>query len=155
MQDPTRTEKGEDARSLRAWIWILGASVVLAVGVHCSRLPPIPLVFRPPQTPIDLTSPHGAGLWQFLIQVRDAVPAGASYTVQAPSVDDEMNLYMLSLGLLFRQEALPSSYYGIATPDPGRRARFVLVYGAAGARVGRGRLVRKIEGGAVYERMAA
>ena len=154
MRDSNGREKGDGIPSVRTWIWIVEAVVVLAAGVHGSRLPSISSAIRLPLTPLDRTSPSAAGLWRFLVEVRGAVPRGASFTVQAARADDEMTLYMFSLGLLVGREALPSSYYGVPTPEAGRRARFVLTYGVAGPRVGRGRLVRETAGGAVYERAA-
>jgi hypothetical protein len=154
LQNPIRTAKRNGAE-LRDWIWIIVAAVVLAAGLHCSRLTSVAAAFRVPATPLDLTSEHAARLWGFLMEARDTMPAGASYTVEAQDRDDEMTLYMFSLGIFFKQEALPSSYFGVATPDFGRRARFVLVYGAAPSRVAQARLVRAVPSGAIYDRGAA
>jgi hypothetical protein len=154
LQDPIRTAKRNGAE-LRDWIWIIGAAVVLAAGLHCSRLTSVAAAIRVPATPLDLTSEHAARLWGFLMEARGTIPAGASYTVEAQDRDDEMTLYMLSLGIFFNREALPSSYFGVATPDLGRRARFVLVYGTAPFRVAQGRLVRAVPSGAIYDRGAA
>jgi len=153
LQNPIQPGRSSIGAGLRDWIWVIGAAMVLAAGLHCSRLPSIATAFRVPATPLDWTSERGARLWAFLTQARDVVPPGVSYTVQGQNPDDEMNLYMFSLGLFFKQEALPSSYFGVATPGPGCRARFVLVYGAAFPRGG-GRLIRKFGEGAVYERAA-
>ena len=128
---------------------------MLAAGLHGSRLPSVAAAFHSPETPLDLTSRHGARLWAFLMEASDAIPAGASYTVEAEDLGDEMTLYMLSLGIFFKQKALPSSYFGVATPDLGRRARFVLVYGVAPSRVAQARLVRAVGSGAIYDRRAA
>ncbi len=154
LQNPIRTAKrnGED---LRGWIWIIGAAVVLAAGLHSSRLPSVAAALRVPATPLDRTSEHAARLWNFLMETRDTIPAGASYTVEAPDRDDEMTLYMFSLGIFCKQEALPSSYFGVATPDLGRRARFVLVYGVAPSRITQARLVRAVPSGGIYELGAA
>lgn len=154
MQNQIRTAK-RNGEELRGWIGIIGAAVVLAAGLHGSRLPSMAAALRVPATPLDRTSEHAARLWSFLMEARDTIPAGASYTVEARDRDDEMNLYMLSLGIFCRQEALPSSYFGVPTPDLGRRARFVLVYGVAPSRIAQARLVRAVPSGGVYERGAA
>jgi hypothetical protein len=132
-----------------------GDAAVLTAGFHCSRLPSFSSALRMPATPLDWTSPQAASLWFFLARARDRVPAGTSYTVQARDPDDEMSLYMLSLGLLVEQKALPTSYFGVPTPEFGNRARFALVFGTARSRVGPGRLVCEIAGNAVYERLAS
>jgi len=154
MQIPVRTAKRDDPE-LQAWIWIIGAAVVLAVGLHCSRLPSVTVALRLPETPLDRTSEHAARLWSFLMEARDTIPAGASYTIEAQNSGDEMTLYMFSLGIFCAHQALPSSYYGVATPDLARRARFILVYGAAPSRVAQARLVRAAGPGAIYERAPA
>jgi hypothetical protein len=154
LSETFRETKGGGA-ALRAWIWILGSAAVLVAGLHCSRLPTLASAFRVPATPLDLTSGQASRLWAFLMEARDAVPPGASYTVEAQDRDDEMTLYMFSLGILFEQEALPSSYFGVATPDSGDRARFILVYGAARPRLDQARLVRTVGSGAIYDRRAA
>jgi hypothetical protein len=79
------------------------------------------------------------------------VPEGASYTVIASSPDDEMYVYMFSLGILQKQLALPMSYYGIRDP-PGLRARFILSFG--GRPPEGARLTFRSADGAVYERPA-
>jgi hypothetical protein len=135
------------------WTWLAGATVVLIVGVGTSRWKSPGSAFHVPATPIDLTSPGRAPLWNFLTKVADAVPAGASYTVLAPNRDEEMVLFMFSLGILRKQKALPSSYAGNLSPDVGSRARFVVVYGAARPEAGPTRLIRKVAEGAVYERL--
>jgi hypothetical protein len=132
------------------WIWLAGATAVLAVGVSASRLP-LREGLRVPVTPLDYANPKLAGLWRFLDEVHGRVPEGASFTVRAPDRDDEMALYMFSLGLLDRQVALPSSYYGAPQPS-GDEARFVLAYGNAVAGTEGMRLVFQTDRGAVYER---
>lgn len=116
--------------SRRAWIFLAAAVAVLVAGIVTSRMPSPAHLFRVPATPLDRTNARLARLWMFLLEVRDKVPEGASYTLRAPDADDEMALYMLSLGILYKHTALPSSYFGRATPE-GVRARYVLAYGGA------------------------
>lgn len=85
-------------------------------------------VFVRPITPLDGIDPAAARQWTFLRRAQTVVPAGATYTVIAPTRDVEMNLYMMSLGLLPDARALPMSYHGVSTTEHGVRARYVLAY---------------------------
>jgi hypothetical protein len=134
-------------------IWLAGAAAVLIAGFSTSRLPSFPAAFRIPATPLDLTSDRYAHMWSFLQEVRDRVPEGASYTVIASNPDDEMYVYMFSLGILQKQLALPMSYYGIA-PPPGLRARYILSFGGRPPGIEGARLTFRCADGAVYERPA-
>jgi hypothetical protein len=93
-------------------------------------------------------------MWSFLEQARDRVPEGASYTVIASNPDDEMYVYMFSLGILQKQLALPTSYYGIPQPV-GLRARYILSFGGSPPGIEGVRLVFRCADGAVYERPAS
>jgi hypothetical protein len=85
------------------------------------------------------------------VEVRDRVPEGASYTVLAPDLNDEMYLYMFSLGILERQVALPSSYFGEPRSE-GAQARYVLSYGGDLPETRGALLVFRARDGAVYAR---
>ncbi|HSP93407.1 MAG TPA: hypothetical protein VLU06_02565, partial [Thermoanaerobaculia bacterium] len=132
------------------WIWLVGATAVLIAGLSTSRNPPSRLLTIP-ATPLDLTNARLAPLWSFLVEVRDKVPEGASYTLLASDRDDEMALYMFSLGVLDKRVGLPSSYFGVATPEGGQ-ARYVLSYRGAPPVTDGARLVFRAPDGAVYER---
>ncbi|HEY6928301.1 MAG TPA: hypothetical protein VJA66_01375 [Thermoanaerobaculia bacterium] len=138
---------GFDRRLAAAWI--AASALLFLPGIWSSRLPP-PRAFRVPQTPVDLTWDRYARFWLFLKEARHHVPPGETYTVIAADREDEMYLYMFSLGLFEKQTALPSSYFGTPTAD-GARARYLLVYQSAPRTTG-DRLVAKLENGAVYER---
>jgi hypothetical protein len=128
------------------------AALLFIPGLSKSRLPLLaPL--RVPKTPVDLVWDRYARFWSFLKEARHHVPPGQTYTVVAPDREDEMYLYMLSLGIFEKQVALPTSYFGHPTPD-GERARFVLAYrNTAGGP--KDRLVARLEEGAIYERGGA
>jgi hypothetical protein len=132
-------------------IWIAGAAAVLIAGFWTSRLPSLRAAFRIPATPLDLTSGRYTHMWSFLQQVRDRVPEGASYTVIASNPDDEMYVYMFSLGILPTQRALPTSYFGNPYPF-GLRARYVLSFGGRSPGTEGARLTFRTADGAVYER---
>jgi hypothetical protein len=137
------------ASSMRA-VWLVVAAASLAVGLWRSRLP-FRAALHVPVTPLDYTNPRLADLWRFVNDARGRIPAGASFTVLAPDRDDEMYLYMVSLGLLDRQVALPSTYFGVQWPY-GRDAKYVLAYGGRKPETEGLRLIYKSERGAVYER---
>jgi hypothetical protein len=134
------------------WIWLGGATAVLIAGVSTSRIPSRSLL-TVPATPLEHTNGRLAPLWSFLVEVRDKVPEGASYTLRASDSDDEMGLYMLSLGVLDKQVALPSSYFGVATREGGE-ARYVLSYGGDLPAPDGALLVFRARDGAVYARPA-
>jgi hypothetical protein len=134
-------------------IWLAGAAAVLIAGLSTSRLPSFRAALRIPATPLDLTNGRLARMWSFLEEARDRMPEGASYTVIASNPDDEMYLYMFSLGLLPTQRALPSSYYG--NPQPvGLQARYVLSFGGRPPGTDGARVRFRSADGAVYERPA-
>ena len=104
-----------------------------------------------PVTPLDRTDDAAARQWIFLRRAATIIPPGATYTVIAPTLDVEMNLFMMSLGLLPGARPMPSSYYEIPAPNVGSRARYVLAYQNA-AVVGPVRVRAVFDEGRVYER---
>ena len=132
-------------------VWLAAAAILLVPGLASTRLPPLKKL-RVPKTPVDLVWDRYAGFWSFLKEARHHVPPGESYTVIAADREDEMYLYMFSLGIFEKQIAMPSSYFGHATPD-GDGARFVLAY-RLNPQTGKLRVVARLDDGAVYERVA-
>jgi len=114
-------------RDPRQLLWLWGAVLLLAFPVRDWIRAAPDSVFLRPVTPLDGIDPAAARQWTFLRRARAVVPAGATYTVIAPTRDVEMNLYMMSLGLLPDAQGFPSSYYGVST-EQGARARYVLAY---------------------------
>lgn len=133
-------------------IWLIAATAALAAGLWRSRLP-FRAALHVPVTPLDYSNERLADLWHFVDDARNHVPAGATFTVLAPDLDDEMFMYMVSLGLLDRQVGLPSSYFGAPQPS-GRDARYVLAYGGRRPETEGLRLIYEDERGAVFEREA-
>jgi hypothetical protein len=146
-------EEGSRRALRNPWIWLGGATAVLIAGLSTSRIPSSRSLLNIPATPLDFTNAKLARLWTFLAEVRDKVPEGASFTLLASDPDDEMALYMFSLGLLDKRVALPSSYFGVATPQGGE-ARYVLSYGGALPGTDGALLVFRARDGAVYARPA-
>ena len=113
------------------FLWLAGSSLLLVFPIRLwIRAAPRDLLARP-TTPVDHTDGAAARQWIFLCKARTVLPPGTTYTVIAPTRDVEMNLFMMSLGLLPEAEGLPSSYYGVPTPKIGFRARYVLAYQSA------------------------
>ena len=102
-------------------------------------------------TPIDRASPEGAAQWVFLSEALEHLPRRASYTIRASTGDEEMNLYMMSLGLYQGHLPYPNSYFGISIPGYAANADFVLDYGCGGAGAGANALVNvaRVRGGCI------
>ncbi len=135
--------------------WIIAACLLLVFPLPLWRRAPLRSLFFLPTTPVDLTYRPYARFWFFLQGARRFVPPAESYTIVAGDKGDETDLFMLSLGLLPRNRALPTSYFGVSTRDVGSRARYVLVFQARPPSDSSLRLVARVPDGAIYERLAA
>jgi hypothetical protein len=132
-------------------LWLAGALALLAFPARTWIRDDVAGALSAPVTPFDRTDGAAARQWLFLRRASAVVPATASYTVVAPTLDVEMNVLMMSFGLLPEARPMPSSYYGVPTPLAGGRARFVLSYDRA--RVpGPLRVVAAFDEGVIYER---
>jgi len=85
--------------------------------------------FEIAETPLDRSSPSGAQQWRFLSDALQVVPPGGSYTIFAPTPDEEMNLFMMSLGVCVGRRPFPHSYFGVVTPGYSENADYVLDFG--------------------------
>jgi hypothetical protein len=111
-------------------VWLVGALLVLAGPVatwsnflrthHLER----------PASPTENDQPQLAAYWRFLAAARPVVPAGSSYTIKAPTPDDETQLFMLSAGLYADVTPYPATYLWQPQPGGGRDAKYILVFGA-------------------------
>lgn len=111
-------------------VWLAGALIVLAgpLVTWSSFLRMHPL--QRPESPTDNDQPQLAAYWRFLAAARPIVPKRSSYTIKAPTPDDETQLFMLSAGLYADVEPYPATYVWQPQPGGGREAKYVLVYGA-------------------------
>lgn len=111
-------------------VWLISAFVVLAgpLVTWSSFLRNHPL--RVPASPTENDQPQLAAYWRFLASARPIVPPGSSYTIKAPTPDDETQLFMLSAGLYADTTPYPATYVWQPQPGGGREAKYVLVYGA-------------------------
>lgn len=105
-----------------------------------------------PTTPIDGVPGPGPAQWRLLMDARPWIPAGSEYTLHASDADREMNLYMLSLGVFPRSQALPTHYFGMDFSAIGDRARYVIDEGCRGSSDLRIRTLARFAGGCVERR---
>jgi len=124
-------------------VWLLGAIAVLVAGPAIRWTHSI----QRPLSPTENDQPQLAAYWHFLADARRVVPKGASYTIKAPTPDDETQLFMLSQGLFGDLDPHPATYNWQPTGD-GANAKVVLVYGSAECPAD-APLMRPAKGGAV------
>jgi len=136
-------------RTRGAAIWALAGIALLAFAPRVWRRGAPPRLFSLAETPIDRSSPDGAAQWVFLSESLKHLPERATYTIRAGDGDEEMNLFMMSLGLYQGHLPYPNSYFGIRIPGYAANADFVLSYGCGGAGVGGNALVARVRGGCV------
>ena len=132
-------------------IWALTGTALLAFAPRVwNRGHPARLLSLA-ETPIDRPSPEGAAQWVFLSEARKHLPPGASYTIRAGNGEEEMNLFMMSLGLYQGHMPYPNSYFGIPIPGYAANADFVLSYRCAGGEASgdANALVARVRGGCV------
>ncbi|HYK43256.1 MAG TPA: hypothetical protein VE007_12775 [Thermoanaerobaculia bacterium] len=132
-----------------AAVWALAGILLLAFAPRVWRRGAPAPMFSLPETPIDRVSPDGAAQWVFLSESLKHVPRGASYTIRAATGDEEMNLFMMSLGLFEGHMPYPNSYFGIPIPGYAANADFVLAYGCAGDGAAENVVVARVRGGCV------
>ncbi len=105
-------------------LWMIGA---IAVLIACAaRWRHVQLRANP--APTELDQPQLAAYWHFLADARRFVPKGSSYTIHAPTPDDETQLFFLSQGMYGDVEPKPRTY--VWQPQPGG-GKYVLVFGSA------------------------
>lgn len=125
-------------------LWTIGAVVVLiACAARWTHFQ-----WRAGAAPTELDQPQLAAYWHFLEGARRYVPKGASYTIHAPTPDDETQLFFLSQGLYPDADPKPRTY--VWQPQPGG-GKYVLVYGSAECPAD-APLMHPVKGGAVCVR---
>lgn len=139
---------------VRVVLWLTGSLALLVFPARAWIRESGPGAFSRPVTPLDRIDAAAARQWLFLRRAATVVPRAATYTVVAPTSDVEMNLFMMSIGLLPDARPMPSSYYGVLAPEVGSGARFVLSYENAPTS-GPLRVRAVLEEGRVYERLGA
>jgi hypothetical protein len=128
------------------WIGVLIATGLVVVGGVS-----VDLSLLPPETPYDHTRSGHAEQWRFLREVSLHVPAGATFTINAPDADTEMSLYAMAVGLLPEATAVPRTYYGRPVVTSAS-ARFVVTFGAEGGSPRGAGLSIAVAGGSVTDR---
>lgn len=130
-----------------AAVWLLGTLALVALTL--ARWISAPASLAVPATPVDRTNAFYARHWTLVHEAVGVIPPGQTYTTVAADLESEMLLYMLALGVLTDNLALPSSYFRVPQPH-GRNARFVISYDCVVPE--NARLLRRFPEGCVWER---
>ena len=140
-----------DAKTSRAWLL---AALVLLAGPFAfwNEIDPLDR-WHEPRSPLDRTNGQFAPQWRFLEQARAQVPPGVTFTLWAPTPDDEMAMFMMALALYPNDAPLPSSYWGRTRDEYGDRARLILSYRCDQRKERALVLVRRLGDGCVYRRL--
>jgi hypothetical protein len=138
-------------RYARETAWMLGSALILLVALSDALASARPF-FAASDVPVARLHGRLRDQWLFLQEIRNSIPPGATYTVHSSNRDVEMSVFMISLGVLTRNEPRPRSYFGVETADGGRTARFVVVYKGAGFHEPGARVAASTRWGQVYER---
>lgn len=132
-------------------VWLAAGLLLLAFAPRVWKRGGRPSWFELAKTPLDRPSPAAAAQWTFLSDALRVLPNGATYTIFAPSMDDEMNLFMMSLGLYVERghTPVPSSYLGMEYPGRGAGADYALDYGCGKTASAAYEPVARVRGGCV------
>ncbi len=150
-EEPILPSASEKSRRFLGHLWLAAAFALLIFpGIRWQRIP-VGYRWRLPLTPLDATRPDVAQEWRFLEDAAHLVPRGATFTVLARDKSREMELFMMSFGVLPEGVPMPSSYF-LTPQKTGERAEYVIAFecdprGALGAA-----LIGRVPGGCVYRR---
>jgi hypothetical protein len=134
---------------LVAVLWLIGSSLLLlGPVVYWSTLSTFDLVI--PRSPVLRINETYSRQLALVEQAKALIPSGATYTAVAIDRDDEMSLFMLSLGALWDRRPMPTSYFG-GPREHGAEARYVISYRCEVTEP-RIRLLGVFREGCVYER---
>ena len=115
-------------KNLRRGLWLIGVVVLSLWTVFGWSRIPSGQRFLAPNSPLDNTPGLNARQWAFLWQVHEVLPEDASYTIEATTPGEEMDLFMMSLGILTSQTPHPATYYMRTTNGDELNARYVLSF---------------------------
>jgi hypothetical protein len=147
-----RRPRSRTSGAIRVWTFCGG--VLLLFGPSLWRREGSAAVFTAAETPIDRPSLSAAAQWRFLSDARTHVEKGESFTIAARDPSDEMNLYMMSIGIFAGHFIYPNSYFGIGIPGYAAHADVVLDFGCLHADEPDRDLRAKVRGGCVERRRA-
>lgn len=129
-------------------LWIAGTLALLAPPLVRWIDSPVSLAI--PLTPVDRVNWLYARQWALVQEAREVVPAGETFTTIAKDKDDEMLLFMLSVGVIRKRFPIPTSYWHRPVAE-GAQARYVVSYECFEP-AGAPRLLRRFPEGCVWER---
>ena len=122
----TPADAGPPARSPR--LWLIAAFALCCFPIVARTTHPLGEQLFVPVTPLDRTDGARAEEWAFLQACRAHLPPQPVFTILAENPDTEMALFMMSIGAYPDSLPLPTTYYGLATPEIGGQAPLVLAY---------------------------
>ncbi|MGE5278059.1 MAG: hypothetical protein ACM3SU_13760 [Acidobacteriota bacterium] len=150
-EEPTLPSASAKLRRLLGHLWLAAALALLLFPAIGWKRIPAGYRLSLPVTPLDATRPATAEEWRFLDLARRFVPRGATFTVLARDKSREMELFMMSFGLLPEGVPLPASYF-LLPEEIGDRAEYALAFGCD-PRGSRGAaLIGRVPLGCVYRR---
>lgn len=149
---PSKARRPPTSGSIR--LWTICGGLLLLFAPSLWRREGSAAIFTAAETPIDRPSRSAAEQWRFLSDARTHVEKGESFTIAARHPADEMNLYMMSVGIFAGHFVYPNSYFGIAIPGYAEHADVILDFGCAHANQPDRELRAKIRGGCVERRRA-
>lgn len=108
-------------------LFVTGSIAILAIGAQSWVALPFPDPFDP-VLPYQYTASTDPRFWIFLQQASRCIARDAEFTVIAPTIAQEHELYVLGIGVVAHAKPLPAAYFGFRQPDLIRRARFVAAF---------------------------
>jgi hypothetical protein len=91
------------------------------------RIPPRDWLVTP-VTPIDRTPSIDPAQWTAVWAVRSMIPEGKGVGVIAPTPDETMTLYMISVAVLTNETVFPRWYFGVDYREIYQNAEYVIAF---------------------------
>lgn len=81
-----------------------------------------------PVTPVDRTPGIDRAQWTALWEVRSLIPEGKGVALVAPTPEETMTLYMISVGVLTKNTLFPRWYFGVDYRAIAENAEYVIAF---------------------------
>lgn len=111
-------------------LFFAGCLGILAIAAQSWIALPFPEPFDP-TLPYQYTASTDPRFWIFLQEASRCIERDAEFTVIAPTIAQEHELYVLAVGAVEHAKPLPAAYFGHRQPGLIRRARFVAAFDGA------------------------